>query len=144
MGGGMKRLFGSLLVLALAGCTMAKTTMIADNQAMILAEDLSTGSPKAVRKKALAAAAEAASARGFDYFGILAVRDASTRSDVHFSGPMPSPSCGGRVCSATSSGIFVPTRWLALEVTVRFLHPNELPEDMDGIYQASAILAART
>jgi hypothetical protein len=118
--------------------------MLSENSAVITAEDLSTGSPKAVREKALAAAAEAARAQGFDYFGIVSIRDASTPGDVHFSGPIPTPSCAGRVCSTGSTGFTVPTRGLGLELRVRFLNGDELPADMNGIYRASAILAGRS
>ena len=122
-----------LLAFALAGCTTASTTMLSENTAQITAKDLSTGSRSAVRKRALLTAAQTAQARNFEYFKVVSLEEKSRQDWITTSGRMglggggPAPS--------------IPSRDLWAEMSVRFLHANELPASREGIYQASTILA---
>ena len=122
-----------LLAFALAGCTTASTTMLNENTAQITAKDLSSGSRSAVRKKVLLTAAQTARARGFEYFGVVSLEEKSSQEWIRTSGRM---GLGGGGLAQS-----IPSRDLEADMTVRFLHANELPADRNGIYQASAILA---
>lgn len=122
-----------LLAFALMGCTTASTTMLSENTAKITAKDLNTGSRSAVRKKALLTAAQTAQAQGFEYFGVVSLEEKSNQDWITTSGRM---GLGGGGPAAS-----IPSRDLWADMTVRFLHPNELPTDRDGVYRASAILA---
>lgn len=124
-----------LSAIALSGCTTASTTMLTPNTAQITAEDLSTGSRSAVRNRALLTAAQTAHAQGFEYFAVTSLEEKSRQDWFTTSGQM---GLGGG-----GPPVHIPSRDLWAEMSVRFLHANELPADRDGIYQASAILARR-
>ncbi len=129
-----------LLGLALTGCTTASTTMLSADSATISASDLSTGSPAAVRRKALVTAAQMAQARGYDYFAVVAVRDTSRGGMTHFRGAIPGPANGA---IPGSIGQDLPTVDIGTDLTVRFLRADQLPVDRDGIYNAREIAAGR-
>lgn len=121
-----------LLFLALGGCTTASTTMLSDNSARIVANDLSTDSPRQVRARALRTAALAARAHGFDYFGVTGL-DERIATDF-------SPVTSARSGSPTEPGLGISSRDLSAAMTVRFLRASELPANRDGIYRASDLL----
>ncbi len=125
-----------LLGLALAGCTTASTRMVSDNVAVISASDLSTDSPKAVRKQALVSAAKLAQAKGYPYFAVVAVVDRSASRQDLMRGQIAAPGQQQNVD-------YVPTRDLTADLTVRFLRATELPANRDGVYDAAAVLSGR-
>ncbi len=122
-----------LLAFALTGCTTASTTMLSENTAQVVAKDLNTGSRSEVRKKALLAAAQTAQARGYEYFGVVSFEEKSRQDWIQKSGRL---GLGGGGLAEP-----IPSRDLWADMTVRFLHANELPNDRNGIYRASNILA---
>jgi len=122
-----------LLALALAGCTTASTTMLSEDTAQIVAKDLNTGSRSEVRKKALLTAAQTAQARGYEYFGVVSLDEKSSQSFMSTHSARSGP--GGE------PGFGVQTRDLWADMSVRFLHPKDLPADRDGIYQVASVLA---
>ena len=123
------------LAFALAGCTTASTTILSGDTAQIVAKDLSTGSPSMVRKKALLTAAEAAQVRGFEYFGVVSLEEHTRQSwmSTH----------SARSGTGGYSGMDIPSRDLSAGMIVRFLRPDELPADRNGIYRVSTVLASR-
>jgi hypothetical protein len=107
--------------------------MVSENVAFISARDLSTGSPSAVRRKALVTAARTAKARGYDYFAIVAHQDiTSPHAATVMTGPIGEHGAG----SATLT-----SRDLSTDLTVRFLREHELPAERNGIYAISAVLS---
>ena len=122
-------------VAVLPACTTASTTMLTENTAVISARDMNLDSRKAIRDRALFTAAQAARARGYDYFGVVEIRDATTPNSVQARGQINAN------CSSCSAGS-IQFRDLGEDVTVRFLRQDELPADRDGIYSASSVLAA--
>ena len=123
-----------LLAFALGGCTIASTTMLSEDRVQIVAKDLSTGSRSEVRKRALLTAAQEARVRGYEYFGVLSFDEKSSQTWVE--------SHSARSGTGGQSGLGGPSLNLSADMTVRFLRASELPEDRDGIYHVSSVLAS--
>jgi hypothetical protein len=130
----MSKTVGLLLMLSLSGCTYASTKMLNADTALISASD-SEGSAKAVHQKALVTAAREAKERGYEYFAIVALNDGPQSSYELMRGSIVdntrSPNGGWE---ASFSGA-------TSNLTVRFLHANQLPASRDGIYETGAVLA---
>ena len=124
-----------LLAFALAGCTTASTTMLNGNTAQIVAKDLSTGSRSEVRQKALLTAAQEARSRGYEYFGVVSLNEKSSQNWIE--------SHSARSGTGGEWGMGIPTLNLSADMKVRFLRADELPEDRDGIYHVSSVLASK-
>ncbi len=130
----MSKSVSLLLLLSLSGCTYASTKTLSTDTALISASD-SEGSAKSVRDKALVTAARQASKRGYEYFAVVALND-GRQSNYE--------SMRGSIVEHTSSahgGWGAPFSSATADLTVRFLHPSELPQNRDGIYETSVVLA---
>lgn len=150
----MRVVFPLIGLAIVAACTTASTTMLNDNAALISAHDLGWGSASDVRKKVLVTAAQMAQARGYEYFAIVGAEDASKSGIVYLPGQSTTNTYGSAYCSgywcsgnatSTTSGTaphYVPYVQLGADVTVRFLHGSDLPEDKSGIYESAAILSS--
>lgn len=135
-----------LLLALLTGCTAASTHLVSANTAVINASD-SEGSTANVQRKALKTAALAARAHGYEYFGIVDRRDGMHASTNYMPGMIgagcsPQPCAGGGTVGLASD--LKTMRGAETEITVRFLHANELPANRDGIYPVAAVLASQT
>ena len=132
----MPRTIGLLLCFseALAGCTAVSTKMVSADTALISASDDEASVPEA-HKAAILVAAKIARKRGYEYFRIIDERDTDgTEWQYSHAGPIGSgnPGSAGTTISRTGQ-----------DLTVRFLHRNELTANRTAIYPVAAVLAGR-
>jgi hypothetical protein len=122
------------LLLSLSGCTYASTEMLSTDTALISASD-SEGSAKAVRSKALVTAARQARQRGYEYFAVVALKEGWQSNDQAMRDSIVSHT------TSQHGSWDAPFRSATTDLTVRFLHASELPQNRAGIYETSAVLA---
>jgi hypothetical protein len=131
----MRRIPGFLLLLSLSGCTYASTRMLSVDTALISASD-SEGSVNAVRHKALLTAARDARERGYEYFGVIGLKDGRQSQTGDLRGPILEHTMNAPAAGSSSVGF----SGAETEMTVHFLHANELPSDTAAVYKVSAVL----
>lgn len=121
-----------LLALTLAGCTTSSASRMLNANTALISILAVPGPGDVTRQKMLSAAAKLARARGYQYFGVLALKATSERRNTYWGGPI------GMAGPKTFMNSY--ERESSVDVTVQFLHENELPADRDGIYDVKAIL----
>ena len=131
-------LLGIVLALALVGCTQASTAMLDDRTAIISASGGTAVSMAEVQQRAFLEAAKLTQAKGFRYFVLLGVSDASRTGAIVNRGATFDGG-GGTTFQGPSS--VVPVIMPGANITIRMFRETEKPSG-DGTWDSVAIIAA--
>jgi hypothetical protein len=143
------------LALMLGGCVTAELSNLDERTSIISGRGTSFDNPADVARVVLARAATEAQARGFSHFAILSVEDRSRL--LEYQTPVTTQTateertnCNRRRCTAelvttttTSGGEIVPDVEPGSDVTVRFLHGEEVRPGARDVWEAASVLAVQ-
>lgn len=151
----MKKLAAVAAALLLSGCVTAETMMLDDRTAIISGSGDEYSSAARVQRRVFVEAATAAQVRGYRYFVIQNSRDTTTTGTralptQTYANAQANTNCGYVACntsaygqSQTFGGGFQQVIQPGMDVLVRFYREGEVDPRQDGVWDATAILAAQ-
>lgn len=143
------------LALMLGGCVTAELNNLDERTSIISGRGTTFDNNADVARVVLARAASEAQARGFTHFVILAVEDRSrllefqtpvtTQTSTSGSSDCEDGFCEGDevTTTTTSGGEVIPQVEPGSDVTVRFLHAEEVRPGIRDVWEAASILAVQ-
>jgi hypothetical protein len=127
--------------IVLSGCVAVSTRMVGTDTAVVSASN-NEASVAESRSAALAAAAKMARKLGYEYFGVTHASEGGAGSFTYLAAQVPDLS-GASVNPQGRISADAVRSEVRTELTVRFLHPTDLPEKRDGIYSVSDFLVEK-
>ena len=143
------------LALMVSGCVTAELNLLDERTGIISGRGTNFDNPADVARVVLARAAKEAQARGFSHFAVLGVEDRTTIS--HYRTPVRTETkteevsdCSRGYCEdetvtrrITSGGELNSLVEPGSDVTVRFLHADEVRRGTGDVWEAASVLAVQ-